>query len=87
MEGSQGVLHGFGRIQADPEGVHLLEFLVVGMLENNPFLAGNEPGAVIGSPLFVYKLKNSSMQCLFFQPRAQILGHSGRGFHGITIFL
>lgn len=38
-------------------------------------------------PVFVYKLKNSSMQCLFFLLRAQILGHSGRGFHGITIFL
>ena len=28
-----------------------------------------------------------SIQRLFFLPRAQILGNSGRGFHGITIFL
>jgi len=28
-----------------------------------------------------------SIQRLFFLPRAQILGNSGRDFHGITIFL
>ena len=30
-------------------------------------------------PLFVYKLKNSSMQSQFFQPRAQIQSHTGTG--------
>ena len=28
-----------------------------------------------------------SIQRLFFLPRAQIMGNSGRDFHGITIFL
>jgi hypothetical protein len=186
MEGSQGVLFGFRRIQTDPERIDFLEFLVVGILEDNPFLPGKEPPTVVEGPLqqgiarvpviltfhvdenlprlpaigsacrkqdvkihspfrdafvrcvfasdasgiqsilihrsradfrrpfqtgkqfgngtmlifretaledmsqddFVsQKSAAGSIQRLFFLPRAQIMGNSGRDFHGITIFL